>query len=281
MIAKKSKLPRPPNAFILYRQHHHPIVKGAHPDLHNNQICKSLSSKRFLVLICPAAIILGKQWRSEDTTIKAKYKRQADDLKKRHMEEHPHYQYQPRKPSEKKRRMTRRKAEALSNHDDSLGSAPTQLASAPIETPLDFEMSPVFPVFGKTPAGNSVITFGSDDFDDKTFETLIKEFNESAVAAHPRAPVNNMAVYTERTEEAQEDFTFHQDDVDAIQNSIVGLDEELDAEMTRLLGPVTTMNEQWNTMEHYDQTHHWDGVHHHDPRTELERFTTIFDEDST
>ena len=37
---KEDKVARPPNAFILYRQHHHPLVKAAHPELHNNQICK-------------------------------------------------------------------------------------------------------------------------------------------------------------------------------------------------------------------------------------------------
>ena len=37
---KEDKVARPPNAFILYRQHHHPLVKSAHPKLHNNQICK-------------------------------------------------------------------------------------------------------------------------------------------------------------------------------------------------------------------------------------------------
>lgn len=37
---KEDKVARPPNAFILYRQHHHPLVKAAHPKLHNNQICK-------------------------------------------------------------------------------------------------------------------------------------------------------------------------------------------------------------------------------------------------
>lgn len=42
-IAKEriSKVPRPPNAFILYRQHHHPMVKQNNPGVHNNQICKS------------------------------------------------------------------------------------------------------------------------------------------------------------------------------------------------------------------------------------------------
>lgn len=39
---KKTKVPRPPNAFILYRQHHHPLVKAQYPDMHNNQICKSI-----------------------------------------------------------------------------------------------------------------------------------------------------------------------------------------------------------------------------------------------
>lgn len=37
--AKAQKIPRPPNAFILYRQHHHPLIKADHPDYHNNDIC--------------------------------------------------------------------------------------------------------------------------------------------------------------------------------------------------------------------------------------------------
>jgi HMG (high mobility group) box len=36
---KVAKIPRPPNAFILYRRSHHPIVKQAHPEMHNNDIC--------------------------------------------------------------------------------------------------------------------------------------------------------------------------------------------------------------------------------------------------
>lgn len=41
---KPQKVPRPPNAFILYRQHHHPLVKAAHPEYHNNDICMSFVS---------------------------------------------------------------------------------------------------------------------------------------------------------------------------------------------------------------------------------------------
>ena len=43
--SNKAKIARPPNAFILYRQHHHPLVKAEYPDLHNNQICKFFRSK--------------------------------------------------------------------------------------------------------------------------------------------------------------------------------------------------------------------------------------------
>lgn len=51
-----------------------------------------------------AAIMLGKQWKDEPEEVKAHYKAQADQLKKKHAEDYPNYQYTPRKPSEKKRR---------------------------------------------------------------------------------------------------------------------------------------------------------------------------------
>ncbi len=38
---KTGRIPRPPNAFILYRQHWHPILKEVNHLLHNNQICGS------------------------------------------------------------------------------------------------------------------------------------------------------------------------------------------------------------------------------------------------
>lgn len=37
-----SKIPRPPNKFILYRQHHHPMLKALNPTMKNNDICKPL-----------------------------------------------------------------------------------------------------------------------------------------------------------------------------------------------------------------------------------------------
>ena len=37
---KKMKIPRPPNAYILYRKDHHRGVRQQNPGLHNNEICK-------------------------------------------------------------------------------------------------------------------------------------------------------------------------------------------------------------------------------------------------
>jgi len=62
---------------------------------------------------CPKAKILGRKWQEEDEGTKAAWKSKADVAKEKHLVDHPGYQYQPRKPSEKKRRMTKRKAAAL------------------------------------------------------------------------------------------------------------------------------------------------------------------------
>lgn len=35
-----AKIPRPPNAFIIYRKSHHADTVAQNPGLHNNQICK-------------------------------------------------------------------------------------------------------------------------------------------------------------------------------------------------------------------------------------------------
>ncbi len=57
--------------------------------------------------------MLGQQWSRESSEVKARWKSVADDIKKKHSAMFPDYQYQPRKPSEKKRRMTLRKVAAL------------------------------------------------------------------------------------------------------------------------------------------------------------------------
>src|SRR3989440_2920831 len=90
-----TKIPRPPNAFIIYRRAHHDLVKAANPGIHNNDI----------------SIIIGHLWKAESPELRREYQKAADDLKERHRKEYPDYQYRPRKPSEKKRRTKRKPAQ--------------------------------------------------------------------------------------------------------------------------------------------------------------------------
>nr|QDH06198.1 mating type 2 HMG1/2 protein [Epichloe canadensis] len=86
--AKTTKIPRPPNAYILYRKERHNTVKDANPGIMNNEISQ----------------ILGRAWNLETRDVRQRYKDMADRVKQALLEKHPDYQYKPRKPSEKKRR---------------------------------------------------------------------------------------------------------------------------------------------------------------------------------
>ena len=59
------------------------------------------------------SIILGRKWKLEPESVKAKYKALAEDYKRKHAAKHPGYQYAPRKPYEKKRRVTAAKLQRL------------------------------------------------------------------------------------------------------------------------------------------------------------------------
>ncbi|KAE8148543.1 hypothetical protein BDV25DRAFT_158119 [Aspergillus avenaceus] len=182
--AKVAKVPRPPNAFILYRQHHHPRIKEAYPEFTNNEI----------------SIILGKQWKSETEEIKVQFRGMADELKKKHAEDHPDYHYTPRKPSEKKRRASSRqqpktakrpKSPALTN-DTSDSSTPSVYSGVHMDNmcvdasldnlaDIDIVLSP------EDLPGNYELTFDSDAFDNflqqvqgdcsKTAATLYPQYN--------------------------------------------------------------------------------------------------------
>nr|QIA97808.1 putative MAT1-2-1 protein [Teratosphaeria destructans] len=104
-----SKVPRPPNAFIIYRKEWHAEIVAQNPTLHNNAI----------------SVIIGDKWRAESDEVREVYKRKAEDAKRQHELDHPGYQYQPRKPSEKKKRMTKNKlaklaAKAQENNGDGI-----------------------------------------------------------------------------------------------------------------------------------------------------------------
>ncbi|EGZ70041.1 hypothetical protein NEUTE2DRAFT_91123 [Neurospora tetrasperma FGSC 2509] len=75
------KVPRPRNAFILYRQHHQARVVADHPGLANPEISK----------------IIGEKWRAESDLHKEEWKQLAEEEKLHHQRKYPEYKYQPRR----------------------------------------------------------------------------------------------------------------------------------------------------------------------------------------
>ncbi|RYP47770.1 hypothetical protein DL768_006238 [Monosporascus sp. mg162] len=85
LCTKAPKVPRPRNAFILYRQHHQAAVAAAHPGLANPEISK----------------LIGEQWREQPEDVKNSWKRLAEEEKARHRFQYPDYRYQPRRGGNK------------------------------------------------------------------------------------------------------------------------------------------------------------------------------------
>ncbi|RYP08942.1 hypothetical protein DL765_008627 [Monosporascus sp. GIB2] len=85
LCTKAPKVPRPRNAFILYRQHHQAAVAAAHPGLANPEISK----------------LIGEQWRVQPEDVKNSWKRLAEEEKARHRFQYPDYRYQPRRGGNK------------------------------------------------------------------------------------------------------------------------------------------------------------------------------------
>ncbi|KAJ4201050.1 hypothetical protein NW767_007185 [Fusarium falciforme] len=112
------KVPRPPNAYILYRKERHHLVKSMHPGITNNEISQ----------------ILGRCWNLENRATRAEYKVRADEVKRLHYEKHPDYQYRPRRPSEKRRRTNPSAATALGRAVQANQAAPQ--ATAQIVQPV-------------------------------------------------------------------------------------------------------------------------------------------------
>ncbi|KAL9586841.1 MAG: hypothetical protein Q9212_000659 [Teloschistes hypoglaucus] len=75
------KVPRPRNAFILYRQHHQAGVVAQFPNLPNPEISKRI----------------GDQWRASPPEEKAHWKGLAEQEKVLHQSKYPDYKYQPRR----------------------------------------------------------------------------------------------------------------------------------------------------------------------------------------
>ncbi|KIW01082.1 uncharacterized protein PV09_07372 [Verruconis gallopava] len=74
------KIPRPRNAFILYRQHHQQNIILQHRGLSNPEISK----------------IAGQLWQAEPEEVKNTWKAFAEEEKARHAQQYPDYRFQPR-----------------------------------------------------------------------------------------------------------------------------------------------------------------------------------------
>ncbi|CEJ62343.1 Putative Hmg box transcriptional [Penicillium brasilianum] len=98
------KIPRPRNAFILYRQHYQASVVSQNPGMANPEISK----------------IIGEQWRQLSEDEKAKWKALAEEEKVRHAQQYPSYRYQPRRVG---RDGSARNAASGISHNPSGGSA--------------------------------------------------------------------------------------------------------------------------------------------------------------
>nr|AGH03141.1 HMG mating type protein [Grosmannia aurea]AGH03145.1 HMG mating type protein [Grosmannia aurea] len=122
------RIPRPPNAYILYRKDHHKAVKKSDPELSNNEI----------------SVILGRQWNAESDDVRMHYHTMAIEIKRQVERLHPDYRYNPRRSSEIRRR-------ARGNHGvynvDGTNSVPVEQnagnTAGPITAPsIEFSMSP-------------------------------------------------------------------------------------------------------------------------------------------
>nr|WRK64982.1 putative mating-type 1-2-1 protein [Ceratocystis harringtonii] len=90
------RVPRPPNAYILYRKDRHRDAKFFNPHMDNNDISR----------------LLGEHWRCESLAIREHYQKTAADYKEMFMLTYPDYQYRPRKANQRKRRARRAVASA-------------------------------------------------------------------------------------------------------------------------------------------------------------------------
>ncbi|CAG8560516.1 13645_t:CDS:1, partial [Racocetra fulgida] len=85
---KPKRTPRPPNAFILYRKNKQPDVVAQDKSLTNAEVSK----------------VISKMWWKESEEVRFQWEKLADRMKLKHMQDHPDYVYQPKKPGTKKPR---------------------------------------------------------------------------------------------------------------------------------------------------------------------------------
>ncbi|KAL7272511.1 slightly ste11-like protein [Rhizina undulata] len=85
LCQQPARIPRPRNAFILFRQHNHAAVVAKYPGKPNPEISK----------------IIGEMWRESPQETRDIWQKHADEEKKQHLQRFPEYRYQPRRNGKK------------------------------------------------------------------------------------------------------------------------------------------------------------------------------------
>ncbi|KAK7541318.1 hypothetical protein IWX47DRAFT_516340 [Phyllosticta citricarpa] len=186
----KPKVPRPCNPFIMYRNFLHQRVTMENPGLHNNQICKNFTcSAQQLTLTMLSAKIIGKMWQEESPEAKEFWRERAKLGKEEHHLRFPDYQYRPRKPGEKKRRMTKKK----------LAEAAAAAANRPSisDEPLTFDPPTSLPISSGQTAAYLVDPhqkYQGYDLDPSATGRQMFQTTLSHHTGFPTAPTNNPLV---------------------------------------------------------------------------------------
>ena len=218
----------------------------------------------------------------------------AEAIKKKHLSDHPEYSYQPRKPTERKRRMTRRKAAVLSELSAALYTpitgTPKTAASSSIESPSSYETSPLsvvlppytkeqfleeLPELEKTAEGNPIIELGEEYLHENKLRWMLEAHNSTVNTPaptpqqlfDPAPPI----IFSEPTEEARESINFYSAMIDW--NVIDRESEAIRLEMQALFDAAN----RDNTMTLIEQTRAFDIENESLFTAELNRMKDIFD----
>ncbi|KAG6902037.1 hypothetical protein C0995_005247 [Termitomyces sp. Mi166 len=116
-------IPRPPNSFILFGQHHRQI-KDIPGDARDQ------------------AKALGEMWAEAKPEVRAEFERQAEIAKQKHTEEFPGYEYRPQTKTMKRAKDKQRRQEALQRK---LAKSRTELGGASSDSNSDLDVEDALP----------------------------------------------------------------------------------------------------------------------------------------
>ncbi|TAQ90053.1 hypothetical protein B7494_g1591 [Chlorociboria aeruginascens] len=138
---KSSKVPKPKNMWIIYRQHKHSQVLAENPGMHTSDISK----------------IISRMWRDEPAEVRNHYQKLAEEDKSSHKRKHPDYRCSPRKSSEIKKRKTASLETILEASDNAY--APRQVLSPGQDSPSSPGHLDVQRFLSQFTSGDEALTF--------------------------------------------------------------------------------------------------------------------------